>query len=92
MGPVTVEYGFTEQQLLVTILESCKDFWTREITLGKILINGSIKLLERVWEAFVMAAGIARERADILRKQGGIPDQEFVRFISVAEPEIIRML
>ena len=92
LGPVTFEYGFTKQQLLVTILESCEDFWAREITRGKILVYRSIKLLEGVGKAFVVAARIVGKRPDILGEQGGIPNQELVRFISVAKPEIVRVL
>ena len=90
LGPVTLEYRFTEQQFLVTILESCEDFRPREIPLGEILINRSIKLLEGVRKTFVVAAGIAGERADAGREQGGIPDQQFVWFVSMPEPEVIR--
>jgi hypothetical protein len=89
---VTLEYRFTEQQFLVTILESCEDFRPREIPLGEILIDRSIKLFEGVRKTFVVAAGIAGERADTGREQGWIPDQQFVWFVSMPEPEIIRML
>jgi hypothetical protein len=92
LGPVTFEYGFAQQQFFVTVLESCEDSWARKITRGKILINRSIKLLERVWKTFVMTAGIAGERADILSEQRRISNQEFIWLISVAEPEIIRVL
>jgi len=89
---VALEYRFTEQQFLVTILEPCKDFRVREIPLREILINCSIKLFEGVRKTFVMATGIAGERADTGREQGWIPDQQFVWFLSMPEPEIIRML
>jgi hypothetical protein len=61
-------------------------------SLGEILINRSIKLFETVWKTFVVAAGIAGERADTGREQRWIPDQQFVCFLSMPEPEIIRML